>query len=148
VLEEHERLEEEQETQGTLTEEEIEERCDALRQRLLKALDEESESGGDRRGGRDRPDKKRQQFKSYQVHELAEAKMHESERLRKALGINEDWEREKEKERDGPATGPGAASLDKEEDRGRRRKEERSGRDRHRDSERDDRRDDFRRNRD
>jgi hypothetical protein len=34
----------------------------------------------------------RRQLKSYQVHELAEAKIEESERLRRALGIREDRE--------------------------------------------------------
>ncbi|OJJ43806.1 hypothetical protein ASPZODRAFT_73425 [Penicilliopsis zonata CBS 506.65] len=90
VLEERERLEERNEeleaeelakkkTKGEneegeesdskiLSEEEIEERCEALRARLRK------------------------QFKAYQVHELAEAKIEESERLRRALGIRDDWE--------------------------------------------------------
>lgn len=82
-----------------LTEEEIEERCNALRNKLLKDLEERengpsSSSSSDRRDRRSGyADKERRQFKSYQVHELAEAKMEESERLRKALGIKEDWER-------------------------------------------------------
>lgn len=125
VLEERERLEEENERfedegQGdkVLSDEEIDERCDALRQKLLKELEdyqEGSEGRHDRTGpgpdrvggGRDRgrngsgdggsgPYKERRQYKSYQVHELAEAKLEETERLRKALGIKEDWEREKD----------------------------------------------------
>ncbi|KAL2007324.1 hypothetical protein VTN00DRAFT_8762 [Thermoascus crustaceus] len=154
VLEERERLEEENErieeelkkskgkkgedgetTAKVLTEEEIEERCEALRQRLLKELEEELAGPGpddrypgggygrdrdrDRRGGggrhgRDLPPKERKQFKSYQVHEQAEAKIQESERLRKALGIKEDWER-------------GSAEKDRApyEDRGRDRDRER-----------------------
>ncbi|OXV08268.1 hypothetical protein Egran_03966 [Elaphomyces granulatus] len=105
----------------TLSEEEIEERCDALRKRLLKGLEDEnthlqhgprgndgpedrypraSGSNGDNNNYRRRRDgynsdalpKERRQFKSYQVHELAEAKIQETERLRKALGIKEDWE--------------------------------------------------------
>jgi cwf21 domain-containing protein len=104
-----------------LSEEEIEERCDALRKRLLKGLEDEnthlqhgprgndgpedrypraSGFNGDNYNYRRRRDgynsdalpKERRQFKSYQVHELAEAKIQETERLRKALGIKEDWE--------------------------------------------------------
>jgi hypothetical protein len=105
VLEEREKLEEENEEleekkQTPLTEEEIDEKCEALRQKLVKEMEEGDVNGdggsigGDRR--RARPDsgpRERRQFKSYQVHEQAEAKMQESERLRKALGIKEDWER-------------------------------------------------------
>lgn len=82
-----------------LSEEEIDERCEVLRARLLRELEEEEESsrGGRPRAGagdRDRKDggKGRKQFKAYQVHELAEAKIEESERLRRALGIREDKE--------------------------------------------------------
>lgn len=104
-----------------LSDEEIEERCDALRKRLLKELENDnthqqngsrSKDGpqdryqrvsgfnGDNNNYRRRRDgynsdtlpKERRQFKSYQVHELAEAKIQETERLRKALGIKEDWE--------------------------------------------------------
>ncbi|PYH66155.1 U2-type spliceosomal complex subunit CWC21 [Aspergillus vadensis CBS 113365] len=97
---------EEDEDEGeekVLTEEEIDERCEALRKRLVKEMEEEREraekNGGDgngggagRRGRRawDLPPKERRQFKSYQVHELAEAKIEESERLRRALGIKEE----------------------------------------------------------
>lgn len=94
-----------------LTEEEIDERCEVLRAKLVKEMEEgekekererERERGGKnggngegrRRGNwaRDLPPKERRQFKSYQVHELAEAKIEESERLRRALGIREDRE--------------------------------------------------------
>ena len=84
--------------QRVLTEEEIDERCEALREKLLKELesDEAQEARGqqssERKGGRDLPPKERRQFKSYQVHEQAEAKIEESERLRRALGIKEDRE--------------------------------------------------------
>lgn len=120
VLEERERLEEEndeleEKKQTPLTEEEIDEKCEALRQKLVKEMEEGDANGdGGRKGGdrrRARPDsgpRERRQFKSYQVHEQAEAKMQESERLRKALGIREDWERpsstetrDKEDRRDG-----------------------------------------------
>ncbi|BCS02311.1 U2-type spliceosomal complex subunit CWC21 [Aspergillus luchuensis] len=87
-----------------LTEEEIDERCEALRKRLVREMEEEEkerERGGNgggggggagRRGRRawDLSPKERRQFKSYQVHELAEAKIEESERLRRALGIKEE----------------------------------------------------------
>ncbi|KAK2852127.1 hypothetical protein FQN49_005344 [Arthroderma sp. PD_2] len=101
-----------------LSEEEIEERLDKLRTELTKEL--EDEIAGKHRPGpsrearhRDhagyepypsrghrkpnRPDDKggyngRKQFKTYQVHEQAEAKIEESERLRKALGIRGEGE--------------------------------------------------------
>ncbi|PLB49436.1 hypothetical protein P170DRAFT_408694 [Aspergillus steynii IBT 23096] len=119
VMEERERLEEENERieeeleqaggdkdgeadakgQRVLTEEEIDERCEALREKLLKELESDEaqdargqQSSGARKGGRDLPPKERRQFKSYQVHEQAEAKIEESERLRRALGIKEDRE--------------------------------------------------------
>ncbi|PLN83513.1 hypothetical protein BDW42DRAFT_184104 [Aspergillus taichungensis] len=80
-----------------LSEEEIDERCEVLRARLLKELEDEEEDsrgGRSRAGAGDRKDgnKGRKQFKAYQVHELAEAKIEESERLRRALGIREDKE--------------------------------------------------------
>ncbi|KAJ5484940.1 Pre-mRNA-splicing factor cwc21 [Penicillium diatomitis] len=81
-------------TERILSEEEIDERCDALRQRLLKELEEddaENAAGGAARGKKVAP-LDRRQFKTYQVHELAEAKIEESERLRKALGLREDRE--------------------------------------------------------
>ncbi|KAF4239621.1 hypothetical protein CNMCM6457_008541 [Aspergillus fumigatiaffinis] len=115
--EENERIEEEGKGKGegkVLSEEEIEERCEALRARLLKEMEEEESRRGDagagadgerdearehrawRRGPRDRerevPPRERRQFKTYQVHELAEAKIEESERFKKALGIREDTE--------------------------------------------------------
>jgi hypothetical protein len=87
-----------------LSEEEIEERLDALRARLVKDLEDElagrpppidrRDSYGYGKGNRKLIDggsgvlsKERRQFKTYQVHELAEAKIEESERLRMALGI-------------------------------------------------------------
>jgi hypothetical protein len=161
VLEERERLEEEnekiEESKETgkddddkkkvpLAEEEIDERCDALRQRLLKEMEEGLSGGGTsgfsrddhrrRRDPRSSSPKERKQFKSYQVHELAEAKMQESERLRKALGIKEDWEkdggsrsypdrRDRDRER----------GMDRDRDRGRERERERE-RERGRDKDR------------
>ncbi|KAH8431326.1 U2-type spliceosomal complex subunit CWC21 [Aspergillus melleus] len=93
--------EEGKEKERILTDEEIDERCEALREKLLKEL-EADEAREQQRGqqqpasrkgwGRDLPPKERRQFKSYQVHEQAEAKIEESERLRRALGIREDRE--------------------------------------------------------
>ncbi|KAK5676792.1 RNA-splicing factor [Elasticomyces elasticus] len=60
-----------------LEEDEIDDQCDALR----KKLEGQKGKGTDVRG-----------LKSHQVHELARAKIEESERLRKALGIREDYE--------------------------------------------------------
>jgi hypothetical protein len=143
VLEERERLEEENEElekedkKKVLTEEEIDERCDALRAKLLKELEEGEKSGsaGDYRGRRQQQqqrggqyEKDKRQLKSYQVHELAEAKIQESERLRKALGIKEDWEKKD--------VDPSA----KEKEMVGRREEEDGGRDRERDERRDRRR--------
>ncbi|MCJ1480173.1 RNA-splicing factor [Schaereria dolodes] len=58
-------------------EDEIEARTDALRKKLTAQTD------GEKVGGR---------LKPHQVHELARAKIEESEKLRKALGIREDYE--------------------------------------------------------
>lgn len=61
-----------------LDEDEIEVQTEALRKKLIAAAKGTKSSG---RG-----------LKSHQVHELAAAKIEESERLRKALGIREDYE--------------------------------------------------------
>lgn len=93
--EDGEEVEDEDEGQKVLSEEEIDERCEALRQRLLKELEEDKAGAGTGTGGRGKmapPPRDRRMLKSYQVHELAEAKIEESERLRKALGIREDRE--------------------------------------------------------
>lgn len=75
-------------------EDEIEKQCDDLRRTLL----EEGESGKSKGRGK--------ALKMHQVHELAEAKIQESERLRKALGIKEGregmaWEDKKERREEG-----------------------------------------------
>lgn len=97
------------EGEKVLFEEEIDARCETLRQRLIKELAEE-EAGAARGGKRTLLPKDRRQLKSYQVHELAEAKIEESERLRKALGIRENRE-----------TGELSGGRRPYEDRGRRR---------------------------
>lgn len=126
ILEERDRLEEENEkideegaSEGEskrvkLSDDEIEERLDFLRTHLTRELEDElagkQSDGVSRRDTKDkwRPrgdgtnPKGRKQFKAYQVHELAEAKIEESERLRKALGIrDEEGEVNKNEPRDG-----------------------------------------------
>ncbi|WYZ40148.1 hypothetical protein EsH8_IV_000489 [Colletotrichum jinshuiense] len=66
-------------------EEEIEKECDELRQKLLAELESKKNS----RGG---AGPVRKHFKSHQVHEMADAKIKESERLRSALRISKDYE--------------------------------------------------------
>ena len=97
-------------------EEEIERRVEGLRRRLMGGGDRGEGDGdgdaderddGEKDGGEDEVDdgeysKEREraskrkgggkQLKAHQVHELAEKKIEESERLRRALGIREDYE--------------------------------------------------------
>lgn len=68
-------------TVSRVDEDEIEARCDELRKKLLAQMN----SGN--RGG-----VLRKTFKEHQVHEMADAKIKESERLRKALKISNDYE--------------------------------------------------------
>jgi hypothetical protein len=76
VLELRDKLEDE-----GVDEDEIDDQCEGLR----RTLDQERKDGKDLG-----PNAKR--LKSHQVHDLAKAKLEESERLRKALGISEDYE--------------------------------------------------------
>ncbi|KAH7411610.1 cwf21 domain-containing protein [Phaeosphaeria sp. MPI-PUGE-AT-0046c] len=62
-------------------EDDIDDQCEALRRKLEQERQDGKDLG---------PNAKR--LKSHQVHDLAKAKMEESERLRKALGISEDYE--------------------------------------------------------
>lgn len=64
----------------SVDEEEIELQTSALRHKLTSLSPSESKS--DHKG----------QFKPHQVHELAQAKIEESEKLRKALGISSNYE--------------------------------------------------------
>lgn len=68
-------------TPASIDEDEIDDRCEALRRKLEQERKDGKELG---------PNAKR--LKSHQVHDLAKAKLEESERLRKALGISEDYE--------------------------------------------------------
>lgn len=67
---------------GRVDDDEIEDRCDALRQKLLAEQE--------RDGSNSAPAKKG--IKMHQVHELADAKIKESEKLRRALGISKNYE--------------------------------------------------------
>lgn len=66
---------------GRVDEGEIEKRCDELRSKLLDEMKSGKTTSGTRR-----------QFKEHQVHEMADAKIQESERLRKALKISSNYE--------------------------------------------------------
>lgn len=78
-------------------EDEIDARCDALRKELLAKMN--SGGGGNKAGP------VRKGLKMHQVHELADAKIKESERLRSALKISKDyqegghWKRQEERQR-------------------------------------------------
>ncbi|KAI1306599.1 cwf21-domain-containing protein [Xylaria venustula] len=61
-------------------EDEIDRRCDALREELREKMN------------RPGPSAPKKGLKSHQVHELADAKIKESERLRNALKISKDYE--------------------------------------------------------
>ncbi|KAG0135137.1 putative Pre-mRNA-splicing factor CWC21 [Tuber indicum] len=68
-------------------EDDIDERVETYRKKLLGELEREGEGwdvagGGGKKGG----------FKPHQVHEIAVAKAAESERLRNALGISKDYQ--------------------------------------------------------
>ena len=73
VLEYRDKLEEENED---MDEEEVDEKCESMRKKLIEE-DARRGSSGVGRG----------KIKGFQVHELAEAKERESERLRRALGL-------------------------------------------------------------
>lgn len=89
VFELRDKLEEDE-----VDEDEIEAQCDALRKKLA-AEQREGKEGTNVKG-----------LKSHQVHELARANIEESEKLRRALGIREDyeegshWKRQEERARE------------------------------------------------
>ncbi|KAI2638279.1 cwf21-domain-containing protein [Xylaria nigripes] len=64
-------------------EEEIDRRCDALRKELQEKMN---------KSGRDGTFTPKKGLKAHQVHELADAKIKESERLRNALKISKNYE--------------------------------------------------------
>lgn len=65
----------------SVDEDDIDDQCTALRAKLTVESDKRKNTATNARG-----------LKQHQVHELAKAKIEESERLRKALGIREDYE--------------------------------------------------------
>jgi hypothetical protein len=65
----------------SVDEDDIDDQCTALRNKLE----------GERKAGKSAGPNARN-LKSHQVHDLAKAKIEESERLRKALGISADYE--------------------------------------------------------
>lgn len=93
VFELRDKLEED----GKLDEDEIDDQCEALRKKL-EAHSEAESAKADARG-----------MKGHQVHDMAKVKIEESERMRRALGIREDyeegghWKRQEERLRDGLA---------------------------------------------
>ncbi|KAL8723821.1 MAG: hypothetical protein Q9181_007168 [Wetmoreana brouardii] len=97
-------------------EEEIETRTEGLRRKLLSLEDD-----GINRGERDRGGAGKKGLKVHQVHELAKAKIEESERLRRALGIREDyeegghWKKGEERLREGLAEGKREEAVAKRE---------------------------------
>jgi hypothetical protein len=80
-------LRDELEDAGELDEDEIEDKCAALRKRLL--AEGAARGGGPDRGKGGRPGGG---LKMHQVHEMADQKIRESERLRRALKISRDYE--------------------------------------------------------
>lgn len=114
-----------------LDEEAVEEECERLRGELVGQLE--------RTGGGGRKSEKR--MKGYQVHEMAEAKERESERLRRALGLGRVREGE---EGEHPMARQGRLGREREEKRERER--ERAG-SREREGDRDGSGDEMRRSR-
>jgi hypothetical protein len=103
-------------------EEVIETRCDELRKKLLADSNNRSSGGGG---------PVRRNFKAHQVHELADAKLKESERLRQALKISKSyeegthWRKQEERsrmalERGNEDAGGGPVNAKRERDEGRR----------------------------
>lgn len=66
---------------SSVDEDEIDDQCEALRRKLSQERQDGKDLG---------PNAKR--LKSHQVHDLAKAKIEESERMRKALGISADYQ--------------------------------------------------------
>lgn len=104
-------------------EDEIDARCDALRKELLAKMNSNNNRGG--------PGPVRKGLKPHQVHEMADAKIRESERLRSALRISKDyeegghWKRQEERlrkvrereEEEAAAAAAAAAGPEEDEDR-------------------------------
>ncbi|KAI0023165.1 Pre-mRNA-splicing factor CWC21 [Xylariomycetidae sp. FL0641] len=87
VFELRDRLEDE-----GVDEESIDEQCAALRSKLLAEQQQQQQQSSRRGNGRDEALRRGKNLKAHQVHELAAAKIAESERLRNALKISRDYE--------------------------------------------------------
>lgn len=124
-------------------EEEIDTQCDELRKKLLAEMERNLKGPAGRHSSGNGAGGMRKNLKSYQVHEIAEAKIKESERLRQALKISKDyeegshWRRQEERlkkamERDSngplepPAGAPTGPARDRNRGRDRPRERERS----------------------
>ncbi|KAI9656369.1 MAG: RNA-splicing factor [Alyxoria varia] len=113
VMELRDRLEEE-----GLEEDEVDEKCEELREKLNKERLQEHGQGQQRGAG----GKGKKDLKAHRTHELAEAKIQETDRLRRALGISEDyeegshWRKQEERMREG------VAKREQEEDESRDRR--------------------------
>ncbi|KAK4123229.1 cwf21-domain-containing protein [Parathielavia appendiculata] len=120
VFELRDKLEEE-----GVEEEEIESQCDELRKKLLAEMEMNSRDSDRRRGGVGPAP--RRNFKMHQVHELADAKIKESERLRQALKISKDyqegshWKRQEERLKKGLEREGGGAKDEVKRERSRDR---------------------------
>lgn len=110
-------------------EEEIDKRCDELRKKLLAELNSGKSVGGPRK------------FKEHQVHAMADAKIKESERLRKALKISKDyeegshWRKQEERLRDSVQQEEKAEEVERKPEQSERRPERRERRERSEDQE-------------
>lgn len=106
-------------TPSSVDEDEIDDQCDALRKKLEEERKQGKDAGPDARN-----------LKSHQVHDLAKAKIEESERLRKALGISADyqegshWRKQEERLRESLAPKEEEARRERKEDVRRYREEE------------------------
>lgn len=147
VAELRERLEE----AGKVDEEAIEVECERLRGELVREMDGLGGGGDDggRRGNERDREKDGRKMKGYQVHEMAEAKERESERLRRALGLGrvregeegehpmarqekENRERAQNRDREQMHSERRKSSREREDERGDAREEQRSRRRRRR----------------
>ncbi|KAK3997331.1 Pre-mRNA-splicing factor CWC21 [Cladorrhinum sp. PSN332] len=126
------------EDEGELEEDEIDAQCDALRKKLQAEQQQQQkqqlQENDRKRGGGNGPPGPKRNIKMHQVHELADAKIRESERLRQALKISKDyeegshWRRQEERlkklaDGDGNLAGGDEKERDRDSDRDRRRRD-------------------------
>lgn len=102
---------------------EIDERCDDLRKQLLAKQKAGKNVGGPAKA-----------FKQHQVHQMADAKIKESERLRRALGIKanyeegDHWKRQQEKKEEPKKEEPKREEPKREEPKKEEKRAEREER--------------------